>query len=311
MKKAFFDPSTKGKNLEFINQRLKKAFQDYYCLKSSHRELRYTALEQRAEAMANEGNLQKKKVLKELRQREQQRVTAKKIRYLQGKQYSGSTMVVSIQDANGNWTDITDKASIEQAIMACNEEKYEQSFHVPFLQAPLVSEFGYKGLSSASEAVLAGVYGSNLQHEQFILDYLNELEMPEAIREAGEQPMAISVEGYRGFWRKAKENISCYPSALSFATMKAGASNEIISQVECTLTNTPLQSGYSPSRWKRSIDVMILKKSGVTHLSSLRTIVLFEVDCNFAFKHIGREMMKLAECKKVLAPEQYGSMQHH
>jgi hypothetical protein len=93
--------------------------------------------------------------------------------------------------------------------------------------------------------------------------------------------------------------------------MKAGASNEIISQVECTLTNIPVQSGYSPSRWKRSIDVMILKEMGVAHLSSLCTIVLFEVDCNFAFKHIGWEMMKLAECKKALAPEQYGSRQHH
>jgi hypothetical protein len=81
--------------------------------------------------------------------------------------------------------------------------------------------------------------------------------MHTAIRSAGDQTMALTVESYRAFWRKAKENISCYPSALSFATMKAGATSEIISQVDCTLTNIPLQSGYSPSRWKRSIDVMI------------------------------------------------------
>ncbi len=40
---------------------------------------------------------------------------------------------------------------------------------------------------------------------------------------------------------------------------------------------------------------MILKKSGNTLLNALRTIVLFPVDCNYAFKHIGREMMKLGK----------------
>jgi hypothetical protein len=56
---------------------------------------------------------------------------------------------------------------------------------------------------------------------------------------------------------------------------------------------------------------MILKRSGNTELSSLRTIVLFEVDCNYAFKHIGREMMRQAERTKTLAPEQYGSRKKH
>jgi hypothetical protein len=56
---------------------------------------------------------------------------------------------------------------------------------------------------------------------------------------------------------------------------------------------------------------MILKKSGITDLSGLRAIVLFPVDCNYAFKHVGREMMKMAESTKSLAPEQYGSRKRH
>jgi hypothetical protein len=39
MKQASIDSSMKGKNLEFINQRLKEAFQDYYRLKGSHKKL--------------------------------------------------------------------------------------------------------------------------------------------------------------------------------------------------------------------------------------------------------------------------------
>jgi hypothetical protein len=56
---------------------------------------------------------------------------------------------------------------------------------------------------------------------------------------------------------------------------------------------------------------MILKKAGVTHLSLLRTIVLFPVDCNYAFKYVGRGMMKNAEKGHALAPEQYGSRKYH
>jgi len=56
---------------------------------------------------------------------------------------------------------------------------------------------------------------------------------------------------------------------------------------------------------------MILKKSGVTDLSGLHTIVLFPVDCNYAFKHVGRTMMKTAEQANALAPEQYGSRKRH
>jgi hypothetical protein len=52
---------------------------------------------------------------------------------------------------------------------------------------------------------------------------------------------------------------------------------------------------------------MILKRSGVTHLGSLCTLVLFSVDCNYAFKHIGRKMMINAETARALAPEQHGA----
>lgn len=131
--------------------------------------------------------------------------------------------------------------------------------------------------------------------------------MPMKVKEQGPQSMDISLQNYRSFWRKAKESISSYPGVISFSTMKAGATSELISSIECNLTRIPLLSGYSPRRWRKCMDVMILKKSGVTTLNSLRTICLFATDFNFAFKHIGREMMRHAERTDSLAPEQYGS----
>jgi hypothetical protein len=64
-------------------------------------------------------------------------------------------------------------------------------------------------------------------------------------------------------------------------------------------------------QWKKCIDVIILKKAELnTHLSVLHTIVLFPVDCNYAFKYIGREMMKLGEQGLALIPEQMMATVH-
>jgi hypothetical protein len=56
---------------------------------------------------------------------------------------------------------------------------------------------------------------------------------------------------------------------------------------------------------------MIPKKSNRTDVDNLRTIYLFEVDANYCFKHIGRQMMKNAECHGTIAKEQYGSRKKH
>jgi hypothetical protein len=195
--------------------------------------------------------------------------------------------------------------------MANNQEKYQQSFHTPFMQHPLRQDFGFKGLTTAAQAVLEGVYIPRENLDDYTSSLITELHMPDAVTAIGTTTMTIDLESYRYFWQEAYESISCYPAELSFATMKAGASDDIIAAMECNLINFAISRGYSPNRWKKFIDVMILKKSGITQLSSLRTIVLFPVDCNFAFKHIGKEMMKIAEATNSLAPERYGSRKNH
>jgi hypothetical protein len=135
--------------------------------------------------------------------------------------------------------------------------------------------------------------------------------MPEGVKALESKDIGLTLTEYRKFWTKAKEDTACYPDALSFSTMKVGATSEYIAAIEHALVSIPLISGYSPRWWKNFLDVLILKKSGAKHLNSLQTIVLFPVDCNFAFKHVGRKMMKIAELSNSLAPEQYGSRRHH
>jgi hypothetical protein len=85
--------------------------------------------------------------------------------------------------------------------------------------------------------------------------------------------MKITTDTYRSFWKKANEKTSCYPDALSFASMKAdGATYDLITELECGLINVALSSGYSPDRWKHLLDVRNDEDCRIYILIGSRTI---------------------------------------
>ena len=98
---------------------------------------------------------------------------------------------------------------------------------------------------------------------------------------------------------------------MHFGTLMASAQSDLIAEFDATMTNIPLISGYSPSRWRQAIDAVLLKKQGLYLVEKLRTIVLFEPDFNWLNKLLGWTMMKFAEDHDQLAPEQYGSRKYH
>ncbi|MFN9979599.1 MAG: hypothetical protein ACK53Y_06790, partial [bacterium] len=65
---------------------------------------------------------------------------------------------VTVTTPDGQVLDLTSKEAVENAILTNNQKKFQQSFHLPFLQNPLKPQFGFKGLTTAARAVLAGVY---------------------------------------------------------------------------------------------------------------------------------------------------------
>jgi hypothetical protein len=280
-------------------------------LKGNSKELRQTALENLAKAITSSGNVTQEKAFKALRDREAQRHKERKIRYLRGKIHTGSTRMVTTVDDEGKRIVITNQQHMEKAILDSNHKKFLKSAHTSFYLSPLKEEFGFKGLTSASQAVLAGLYELNHDIDQRTLDVIAQWQMPDAVKALGHLKMEMSVNSYVRCWKKARENTSCYPSALLFSTMKAGAHDSKIATLDCQMTRLPLVVGFASYCWKHCLDVMIMKKSGVTDLSGLRTIVPFPVDYNYAFKHVGREMMKVVEATKSLAPEQYGSRRRH
>jgi hypothetical protein len=74
----------------------------------------------------------------------------------------------------------------------------------------------------------------------------------------------ITPEEWKSFWKGATERMSYACDILYFGTRKAKSFSETIMELDALLTDIPLQTGYSPLRWRVAIDALILKKSGVT-----------------------------------------------
>jgi hypothetical protein len=218
--------------------------------------------------------------------------------------------MVSVPLTDGTITDITDKKEMEKAIIKSNKSKFQQSFQTPFYNYPYNKIFGYLGLTTFSQKVLDGTYVPPMDSSTHMTDFLTRLATPEVIKN-NPNTMEMTVESFISYWKKAKEHTSCYPSEFSFATLKAASHDLYLATMDCIMTRIPLNTGYSPSRWQRMVDVMIPMKSNHTDIDNLRTICLFEVDANYSFKHIGRQMMLNAERHKTLAKEQYGSCKRH
>jgi hypothetical protein len=74
---------------------------------------------------------------------------------------------------------------------------------------------------------------------------------------------------------------------LTIPQLKAQLLDEYIIQVDSSFARIPYQWGFSPSRWRKGIDVMLEKKKGVYNIDKLRAILLYEADFNQNNKKLG------------------------
>ena len=73
------------------------------------------------------------------------------------------------------------------------------------------------------------------------------------------------------------------------------------------MINIPMETGYSPERWRMADDHMEQKAPDNFNIDRFRPIIHVEADFNMANGFIGRKVMNNAEKHDLLAPEQYGS----
>jgi hypothetical protein len=120
----------------------------------------------------------------------------------------------------------TTKSDIEDVLMDINYDKIQSSKGTPFLQEPLLSEFGDMANTPAADAVLQGSYVAPDGTDPHARLLLSALATPTAISSntGNFRPRRhITPETHIKGWRRAKERTSSGMSGLHFGVFKANA----------------------------------------------------------------------------------------
>ncbi len=74
------------------------------------------------------------------------------------------------------------------------------------------------------------------------------------------------------------EASSSSPSGHHVGHYKAAAKDPLLSEKHAAMMSVPYMASFSPKRWRKVIDVMLEKKTGVPRCHWLCIIALFETD---------------------------------
>ena len=162
------------------------------------------------------------------------------------------------------------------------------------MSEPVVKSLEY--ISDSAEAIQVS-QGSTTRIQGIpwkVKRFLSFLATPAKIRKQTNKKSFSREEFIRG-WEKAKERTAAGPSKLHFGHYKVAAQSQICSWILWRMAAIPLETGYSPRRWRSAMDIIIPKKEGVLRANKTRIIVLYEADFNFCNKWIGKIMMHSSE----------------
>jgi hypothetical protein len=155
------------------------------------------------------------------------------------------------------------------------------------MQRPLAGEVGWLGTGPTTKYILDGRYLPPDERDMNTKWFIKSLQQNLLVKE-DQPPYKITPTMWIEYWRTARENTASASNLLNFSVFIAGADNPSIAEFDATMTDIPMQTGYSPKRRRIVIDVMLIKKMGVILVDKLQTIIYFQPDYNYMNKYLGR-----------------------
>jgi hypothetical protein len=143
---------------------------------------------------------------------------------------------------DGVRTECTDKLSMEDACIAEHSARFSQAESTRPMTEPLVTDLGYLADTEAAQRILDGTYDIPADLNTYAAKLIDELRMPESIRNNPLMSSRVETLDYTKGWAKQKETISADPKGLTFSHYKAGAKPEL--RMTLLLNLTPLFNLY-------------------------------------------------------------------
>ena len=249
---------------------------------------------------------EKAKVLRRIRQREDLRDAHRKIKWARGKGTSSGTDRVTVSDHRGRVQEITEKEEIERILMATNKAKFSQANETPFNQQPLLDIVGRNGLTTGADEILKGTAVLPPGIHQGAIDFITAVKMHPDIMKAGPIPVDITVDQHCEYWKNAREATQSSLSGMHFGFYKATAKCKMLAQTIAGFVRIPFCTGYSPKRFRKSLNVSIMKEDNNYKPEKQRTIHLLEANFSEGAKVLfSRRMLGNARQYNQIPEEQY------
>jgi hypothetical protein len=178
------------------------------------------------------------------------------------KSVNGKLASKSITKIEHEGQEFTTQEDIEKILLPVNEGKIRSSEHTPFMQDPLLEDFGYRSNKAAHEQVLRGEYEVPEECDKATKLLIQGLARP--MRSQGNAPytpmMHITTEDHIRGWKRQKERTSGGLSGLHFGHYKAHAQERDLAAFDASMRLVAYTTGYSFKRWKKGLDVQLLKR---------------------------------------------------
>jgi len=227
------------RSLDSIERELTLARAQYKETKKKAAALRVEHNDRLYVAMAKERGLNAVQMKKNLNQIERIRKQARRVRRATRKFRTGGLSQVEVQE-NGRLQTYTSKGDIERVCGEENLRRFRGSYsRCPFLEEPLLSEFGTLGINDNADAILNGTYQPPEGTPFYITRYIDALRMPQAVRRRGLIPDRVTTSQHKDFWKKALESTSSEPRGLHNGHYIAGIYSTLISQFDASLRHIP------------------------------------------------------------------------
>jgi hypothetical protein len=207
------------------------------------------------------------------------------------------------------WVSLTDPSEIAKHVCNINTKQYNQAQHTPFGSGYLAQQIGMTLEGPAAEDILRGTFVPDpevtfLPETERILKYLS------APPDKGRQtfPTLITPEDFKSNYNIVKERTSSSVSGRHVGHYKAATKDDGLSTMHSLMISLPYIVEFSPTRWRKVVDVMLEKEPGNPKIHRLRIIALIESDYNQSQRILlARRMTHKMEDTNLIPDMQYGS----
>ena len=292
-------------SVQEINKNIQAAYKKRKKCKDNAETLSIEYRTQLAMAKEEAGEGDAATFLRNMNNLEKTRRLFKNIRRMEKKSRGGCTSKVTILK-NGIEKEYTDKQLIDQACADENQRKYHLSENgtSQFLDDNFIKDLGHHGEGPDILKVLKGTYISPDHTTVATQDYLDACATPHStLKRAGHPTIYQRYNIHTKSWGCRKEKTTTYNQSM--AHYKAIFADDYMSWFFFQRADIPELTGYSPSRHRKCVDLMIMKKQQCFDIRKQRTLGILDTEFNQNNKRIGHEGMKNALELNKIAKEQF------